>query len=601
MAHLLFDDDKSEAESDKTLKALEDNIHFAMQPIVHIQTGATFGFEALLRGHDKAGFNSISEVFDRAWQQGVLHQADMVLREIAIRQFANSNAGRDAHLFYNLDGRIFESRDYHPHLTGGVLNRFGIRPENLVLELSEQYDNASAMHVSDTLGMCRQHDYKLAIDDYGQGFSEMKMLFEHQPDFIKIDRYFITDIDRDSRRRLFVSAIVNLAHSVGTTIIAEGIETEREFLACKAIGCNLAQGYYVAKPTMSPREMEPVYTIVLETNRRDRRRRITDADSIRSRLLKPPTIGVRDSQSALTETFRKNRNSSVFPVLDDNGAPVGILREPDLKRFIYLQEGHTNLDDGAAFRRFQDHVAPCPGAEIDTSIEHLLKVYASAEASLGLIITENFDYIGFLDSDTLLRLANEKLMSQDQESSPLTALPSVNAIVEQISRTLDNAQSPSAIISFDISNLASFNTAHGFRQGDRAIQVVADSLRRYFLPRKAFLGYLGSGSFTAILSGIEDYETLDDDVKNIVTSGTRDCRCLHSAKEQEENKVFAQDFNGEKRDFGLLGLTAAVLRLPLGEQRWPSIDAAFKEMDWLIAEAKKHGGFASMPPIPDEP
>ncbi len=68
MAHLLFDDDKSEAESDKTLKALEDNIHFAMQPIVHIQTGATFGFEALLRGHDKAGFNSISEVFDRAWQ-----------------------------------------------------------------------------------------------------------------------------------------------------------------------------------------------------------------------------------------------------------------------------------------------------------------------------------------------------------------------------------------------------------------------------------------------------------------------------------------------------------------------------------------------------
>jgi EAL domain-containing protein (putative c-di-GMP-specific phosphodiesterase class I) len=104
---------------------------FAFQPIVNINTGACFGVEALLRKVDRLGFSSIPDLFDYAWNAGILHRLDMVLRQTAIAQFAQAPACRGKHLFFNIDGRIFESRDYHPHQTIKILNRYGLAARDL--------------------------------------------------------------------------------------------------------------------------------------------------------------------------------------------------------------------------------------------------------------------------------------------------------------------------------------------------------------------------------------------------------------------------------------------------------------------------------------
>lgn len=589
MANLLQNMPAAPNEADRAaemLQALEDHIHFAMQPIVHMQTGATYGFEALLRGHDKAGFPSIGEVFDRAWQAGVLHKADMILREIAIRQFSSASATRDARLFYNLDGRIFESKDYHPHLTGSILKRFHVAPERLVLELSEQYDNASAMHIADTLGMCRQHDYKLAIDDYGQGFSEMMMLFEHQPDFIKIDRFFITDIDRDSKKRLFVSAIVNLAHSVGTLIIAEGIETEREFLACKSIGCDLAQGYYVAKPSLSPRDLEPIYSIVVETNRRDRRKRHSDAETIRKHLTHPPLVHLGEQQEQLMEMFRQNKDQRLFPVVDTHMAPLGVLGEAAMKRFLYLKAGQDRLDQGSEWRQLTDYVTACPIADIHTPSERLLRLRASAPNVGGIMVTENFDYIGFLDADALLSVANDKLMSLETDRNPLTELPGVNAIVEAMSSAIESATDNVAIIHIDISSLRPFNDIHGFRQGDRAIRMVADILRNRFLRLGAFVGHHGADRFAVVARDLDTFDTLREAVAETVAVCALDLRSLYSPEEQSTNCILAPGIDGAPARHDLMGVCAGVLELPAGGGRKIGVEWVLATLDQLLGTAK---------------
>ena len=135
---------------DKTLRneayldAVSRAVTFAFQPIVNIHTGRTYAVEALLRNVDKLGFSSIQDFFDYAWNAGILHRVDLVLRQLAISQFARCDALAGTKLFYNLDGRTFESNDYHPRQTGALLERFRVSPENFVLELSEGYDNIAA-------------------------------------------------------------------------------------------------------------------------------------------------------------------------------------------------------------------------------------------------------------------------------------------------------------------------------------------------------------------------------------------------------------------------------------------------------------------------
>ena len=204
------------------LDQLADHIQYAYQPIVNVHTGTVYGYEALLRGHREMGMAGIQDVFDEAFDLGILHQADLILRGLALTGFSRIPEARNRKLFYNLDGRCFESPDYQPEGTKTLLKELQVPSSAFCLELSERYDNQSALHVSELLDRFRQQSVRIAIDDYGQGFSQLRMLYEHQPDYLKIDRFFIDGISTDNKKALMVNTIVKMAHMLGITVIAEG-------------------------------------------------------------------------------------------------------------------------------------------------------------------------------------------------------------------------------------------------------------------------------------------------------------------------------------------------------------------------------------------
>lgn len=249
--------------TDAFLDAVERAATFAFQPIVNSHTGQCFGFEALLRNVDKLGFNGIQELFDYAWKAGILHSVDITLRRIAISQFTRTPACKGRKLFYNIDGRVFESQDYHPHRTVEILTDFEMPPENLVLEISEGPITASAPIFKKSTAYREALPYQLAISRFGRGFSEMQMVYEYHPDYIKIDRFFIHGVEGDTRKRLFISSIVNLAHVLGVTVIAEGIETKQELTVCRSVGCDLVQGFFLARPTTEHHKLQEAYDVSL--------------------------------------------------------------------------------------------------------------------------------------------------------------------------------------------------------------------------------------------------------------------------------------------------------------------------------------------------
>lgn len=563
------------------LKELKEVADFAFQPIVSIQTGIIHGVEALLRGHQDLGFKYPHEVFDFAWDNDILSTTDLILREIAIEKFASIPVRKDMRLFFNLDGRIFESPDYYPNRTLDVLNRFNVPSSAFCLELSESYDHGSAGYTHEILSRCKAQNYGLAIDDFGQGFSELRMLYEHHPDYVKIDRFFVSGIARDSRKKLFVSTVVNLAHVLGITVVAEGVETEEEFIACKAVGCDLVQGFYVSLPKTDIYELESVYDIVVEANRRDKRNRSTDVLLLRDEMQPIPALSNEDTMEEVFEAFRKNKNQTFFPVVDPAGKPMGLIREVHLKDFIYSQYGRELLINRAYGKRLMEFVTPCPIADINTEAEKILEIYALGENPEGIILQENFHYAGFLSTQSLLRIINEKNIALARDQNPLTRLPGNSSITDFITTALDDAGVSTSFIYFDFDSFKPFNDLYGFRQGDRAIILFADIMRRKLSKPDAFLGHIGGDDFFMGLRG----ETLESAI-NIATGITdtfrRDVESFYDPVDRNRGYIEGRGRDGTLQKMPLLTCSAAIVHLPDGGK-----DCTVDRLMRRIARTKK--------------
>ncbi|HEC90127.1 MAG TPA: EAL domain-containing protein, partial [Alphaproteobacteria bacterium] len=289
------------------LRDLRENIDFAFQPIVNINTGACYGVEALLRGYENLGFDKIPDVFDYAHHNGMLYQTEITLKEISIAKFAGLEMGQFVRLFFNIDNRVLDSADYRPGHTSRILEEHGLSLRSICLEISERHEVSSGGNAFKVLERYRKRPYKLALDDFGTGYAGLKVLYDYHPDFIKIDRYFINNIHIDEKKKLFMSNIVSLAHVLGITVVAEGVETEHEFLTCKEIGCDLLQGCFVQRPVMDLNKLNSNYTQIGTLNSRDRRGVGDDRAIIGEQIENIPALDFNMPMGEVFEVFRSNK------------------------------------------------------------------------------------------------------------------------------------------------------------------------------------------------------------------------------------------------------------------------------------------------------
>ncbi len=224
-------------------------LDFAFQPIVDIHTREIYALEALLRNVEAIGFGSIHHFFDTAYRLGILYAVDLLLREKAIKKFAQLENYAAIKLFYNLDNRLLDMKDYATGNTEALLKEFNVDKHALCFEISERHEVTKECDgIVHILEHYKKEGFHLAIDDFGIGFSGFKLLYEFTPDVIKIDRFFLNGICEDPKKRVIVENIIQLARELGVKIIAEGIERESELEVCKALGCQFVQGYLIQRP-----------------------------------------------------------------------------------------------------------------------------------------------------------------------------------------------------------------------------------------------------------------------------------------------------------------------------------------------------------------
>ena len=233
--------------------AIDDSALFVLyQPVYDLHDGSMLGAEALVRWrHPERGVIPPAEFIPVAEQRGLIGAIGHFVLNEACRQLASwTSAGScPEHLTIgvNVSGR--ELRD--PELARRVaatLERHGIAPKRLVLEVTENVLLGELGDAHRAIEGLAKLGVRIALDDFGTGYSTLAHLHQLQTDILKIDRSFVSQLGGQSRDREIIAAVTGMAHALGMTAIAEGVETEAQRDELAAIGCDGAQGYLFARP-----------------------------------------------------------------------------------------------------------------------------------------------------------------------------------------------------------------------------------------------------------------------------------------------------------------------------------------------------------------
>jgi PAS domain S-box-containing protein len=233
-------------------KALElDEFRVYYQPLVSLQNRQIVGFEALTRWQRPQGIVMPGEFIAVADEIGLIVPINRKLLREACQQLLRWHAMFPSDpplgISVNVTAKQFALPDLATQI-GEILQETGMNPHCVDLEITENIAMADAARSAIVLSELKALGVRLSIDDFGTGYSSLSRLQRFPVDTLKIDRAFISGMDRDLETHEIVRIIIMLAHNLGLRVVAEGIEEQEQMDMLKHIGCELGQGYLFSKP-----------------------------------------------------------------------------------------------------------------------------------------------------------------------------------------------------------------------------------------------------------------------------------------------------------------------------------------------------------------
>jgi EAL domain-containing protein (putative c-di-GMP-specific phosphodiesterase class I) len=218
---------------------------------MNIKTGKLIGMEALVRLNDFSGGKLIppGDFIPVAEETGIIIPLSAwVLRTACEQTKSCLDAGYpQMTVAVNISPKVFRQKNFIQTVVD-ILKDTGLKPECLEIEITEETMLVGAEETVETMRTLRELGVRFAIDDFGTGYSSLSYLKRLPIEMLKIDRSFINDIFTNSDDKAIVTAIIQMAHSMGIEVLAEGVETEQQLAYLNSLGCDKLQGYLFSKP-----------------------------------------------------------------------------------------------------------------------------------------------------------------------------------------------------------------------------------------------------------------------------------------------------------------------------------------------------------------
>jgi diguanylate cyclase (GGDEF)-like protein len=536
--------------------------HF--QPIVDTSGAAVFGHEALIRMPQDWPWRNPDTLFAAARREGCTVALELECLRLALRHW--QAAPRRGWVFVNLsaDGLVqamlhqpLESLLAYPRHDGPALSC-------VVVELTEHERVQDVDALQEALALLRRAGGALALDDFGDGRSSLRLWSELRPEFVKIDKYFVRHVHSSSHKLKTLRALQQLADSFGSKLIAEGVEDEEELMVVRDLGLHYAQGYYLGKPEPEaicelPAPAQAVLRsreiAVLPEERHASNRGLT----AHALLMEAPALPASATHDEAAHLFNQHTGLHAVALVED-GNPVGLISRKTVQD-LYLQLYFRDLY-GRRPCSLHANLNPLK-VDVHTPIEQLTRVLTSTDQRYlteGYVITEGGRYIGLGTGEQLVRTVTEARIEAARHANPLTFLPGNVPITLHIERLLDNAQDFVACYA-DLNHFKVYNDHYGYWRGDEMIRLQAQCLVAACDPRRDFVGHVGGDDFVLLMQSAD----WANRVEAAVAQFNHRALSLFDEQARTAGGIQAEDRHGVERFHPCTTLSVGILKVGPGQ------------------------------------
>ena len=546
-----------------------EQLQILFKPIVNTQSGKIHAVESSFGSISKLGFYSRKELFCFAEEEGYTKDLHHCLLKKSLKGFSSLHPAGELKLFYPLTLGLDES-SWHDSVQE-LAQEYKIKLPNIcmVAESEELIIDPSTVNQS---GICISGEV-----GYFSNF------FEKEPNFqyFRLTRNLYIPAQKNRKKRFFMQKLVENCGYFGVSLLAVDVETKGEALFLKDLGCNYIQGEVVSRP-LRPSVERPLEFAFIEQvyNQSKREKEQRCIHSLAEEIKAVEAISVTTPVSEVLSKFQAQEEVSFFPVVNEIGEPLGLIRDRELKAYVYSPFGHQLLKNRGIGLGLDGFITQCPKVNTNEKIEDILNIFANQNCEDGILIVENQKYRGMLNANSLVRLINEKNLFQARDQNPLSKLPGNQVINNYIQKVLQDNSETSYLVYFDFDNFKPFNDYYGFRKGDRAILLFAELMQKFIASSGGFIGHIGGDDFFAGLTG-DDYESVAKKIGKLLLKFGEDVKSFYDLNDRKRGFIKALDRNGREQDFPLLGVSASLLQVS------PASGCRFEEVADIFAPMKK--------------
>ena len=556
-----------------------DALHPVFQPIVDLKSATVHAHEALIRGPQGSLLQSADALLCAAQAEGLLYEFELYCVYVALRQWGRQR--QPGRLFLNISAHALErlvAVDGTQTLAR-AMRTLEVSPRMVVLEITEHervHDMDGLVEVARALHAV---GLSLALDDFGDGRSSLRLWSQVRPDIVKIDKYFSREISSSADKLKTLQALLQIADVFGTALVAEGIENEADLRVIRDLGFSYGQGYFLGRPDRDvPSDMLPAAAQVLHDTRvavMPEQRYVARMGQLRHlSLIHAPAVGRHANNDEVATLFQAYPELHALAVVDDERPLAIINRQQFMDHYatLYFREIFGK-------KSCLLHANQQPRLiERNHDIEELVGILTSQDQrylSDGFIVTENGRYVGLGTGEQLVRSVTELRLEAARHANPLTSLPGNIPISLHIKRLIES-QGEFVACYIDMNNFKPFNDQYGYWRGDEMIRLVARLVVAHCDARRDFVGHVGGDDFLILFQSTDWLQRC----RSIVDEFALEARSLFDDTARQAGGIHAEDRHGIQRFFPCTTLSMGAARIPPGLLRHA------EEVANLAAQAK---------------
>lgn len=541
-----------------------DALYPVFQPIVDLKSAAVHAHEALIRGPQGSPLQSADALLAAAQAEGLLYELELFCLYVALRQWGlQRQPGR---LFLNISAHALERLV----AVGGTptlaraMRGLSVSPRMVVLEITEHervHDMDGLVEVARALHAV---GLSLALDDFGDGRSSLRLWSQIRPDIVKIDKYFSRDISCNADKLKTLQALLQIADVFGTALVAEGIENEADLRVIRDLGIAYGQGYFLGRPVADVQlDILSAAFDVLHGTRvavMPEQRYVVRMGQLRHlSLIYAPAVSRSACNDDVAAIFQAHPDLHAVAVVDDEQPQAIINRQQFMDHYatLYFREIYGRKSC-LLYANQQPRLI-----ERSHDIEELIGILTSQDQrylSDGFIVTENGRYVGLGTGEQLVRSVTELRLEAARHANPLTFLPGNIPISLHIKRLLGSGGEFVACY-LDMNNFKPFNDQYGYWRGDEMIRLLARLAMLHSDSQRDFVGHVGGDDFLILFQSTDWRQRCQQIIREFADQAQE----LYDAPAREEGGIQAEDRHGVMRFFPCTTLSIGALCIQAGQ------------------------------------